>query len=169
MRKANDMASTDNFDPLLASPFDALRSEMARLDAPRCVEKELMQAFAQQFPRKPRWYSKLATPGWSIASSLASAALVLLVFVLSPQAPHLRGGDRPLVGMGDGRAFIALESLERIEAEPSPRMVETQVPRTSLASLGLPVTPENAGDSVKAEMLVAADGEPLALRLTSIN
>jgi hypothetical protein len=164
------MASTDNIDPLLASPFDALRSEMARLDAPRCVEKELMQAFAQQFPRKPRWYARLATPGWSIASSLASAALVLLVFVFSPQAPHLRGGEgRPLVGTGDGGAFIALESLERIEAEPSPRMVETQVPRTSLASLGLPVTPENAGDSVKAEMLVAADGEPLALRLTSIN
>jgi hypothetical protein len=48
-------------------------------------------------------------------------------------------------------------------------MVETEVPRTTLASLGLPVTPENAGDSVKAEMLVAADGEPLALRLSSIN
>jgi hypothetical protein len=68
-----------------------------------------------------------------------------------------------------GGAFIALESLERIEAEPSPRMVETQVPRTSLAALGLPVTPENAGDSVKAEMLIAADGEPLALRLSSVN
>jgi hypothetical protein len=164
------MANLDTNDPLLASPFDALRSEMAKLDAPRCVEKELMQAFAQQFPRKQRWYAKLATPRWSIAGSLASAALVLLVFVLAPQAPHLRGGEgRPLAGVDSGGAFIALESLERIEAEPSPRMVETQVPRTSLAALGLPVTPENAGDSVKAEMLVAADGEPLALRLSSVN
>jgi hypothetical protein len=163
------MATLEPNDPLLASPFDALRNEMAKLDAPRCVEKELMQAFAQQFPRKPRWYAKLATPGWSIAGSLASVALVLLVFVLAPQAPHLRGENRPLAGVDGGGAFIALESLERIEAEPSPRMVETQVPRTSLASLGLPVTPENAGDSVKAEMLVAADGEPLALRLTSVN
>jgi hypothetical protein len=159
----------DTNDNVLASPFDALRSEMAKLDAPRCVEKELMQAFAQQFPRKQRWFAKLATPGWSIAGSLASAALVLLVFVLAPQAPHLRGEGRPLLGVGSGGAFIALESLERIEAEPSPRMIETQVPRTSLAGLGLPVTPENAGDSVKAEMLVAADGEPLALRLTSVN
>jgi hypothetical protein len=48
-------------------------------------------------------------------------------------------------------------------------MVETEVPRTALAPLGLSVTPENAGESVRAEMLVAADGEPLALRLSSIN
>jgi hypothetical protein len=48
-------------------------------------------------------------------------------------------------------------------------MVETEVPRSSLASLGLPLTPDNAGDSVKAEMLVAADGQPLALRLSSVN
>jgi hypothetical protein len=46
-------------------------------------------------------------------------------------------------------------------------MIETEVPRMELASLGVPVTPENAGDSVLAEMLVSADGQPLALRLTS--
>jgi hypothetical protein len=164
------MASKDTNEPLLASPFDALRNEMARLNAPRCVEKELMQAFAQQFPPKKRWWTRLSTPQWSIAGSLASAACAVLLFLLAPTGPHLRGGEGgPLVGMDSGRAFIALESLERIEAEPSPRMVETEVPRTALAPLGLPVTPENAGDSVKAEMLVAADGEPLALRLSSVN
>jgi hypothetical protein len=157
-------------EPLLASPFDALRSEMATMNAPRCVEKELMQAFAAQFPRTPRWYEKLRTPRWSIAGSLASAAVVVLLFALAPQSPHLRDSDgAPLIGRNSGGAFIALESLERIEQEPSPRMVETQVPRTALAPLGVTVTPENAGDTVKAEMLVAADGEPLALRLSSIN
>jgi hypothetical protein len=33
----------------------------------------------------------------------------------------------------------------------------------------VPLTPENAGDIVKAEMLLGADGQPLALRLTSLN
>ena len=33
---------------------------------------------------------------------------------------------------------------------------------------GVPLTPENAGDSVRAEMLVAADGQPLALRLSAL-
>jgi hypothetical protein len=48
-------------------------------------------------------------------------------------------------------------------------MVQAQVPRAALASLGVAITPENAGDSVKAEMLVGANGHPLALRLTSLN
>ena len=68
-----------------------------------------------------------------------------------------------------GGAFIALDSFERIEAEPAPRLVETEVPRTMLAALGLPATPENAGDAVRAEMLVGAGGEPLALRLSSLS
>jgi hypothetical protein len=46
-------------------------------------------------------------------------------------------------------------------------MVAADVPRASLAALGVPLTPENAGDSVRAEMLVAADGRPLALRLSA--
>jgi hypothetical protein len=164
------MDTNDPNDPILASPFDALKRDMAKLDAPRGVEKALMQAFARQYPRHQRWRARLATPRWSIAGSLASVALVMLVFALAPQLPHLRGGDAtPLEAHDAGGAFIALQSLERIEQEPSPRVVEADVPRAVLAPLGLPVTPENAGDSVKAELLVAADGQPLALRLTAIN
>ena len=70
--------------------------------------------------------------------------------------------------LDDNGPFIALDSAERIAAEPAPRLVAADVPRTSLAALGLPLTPENAGDSVRAEMLVAADGAPLALRLSAI-
>lgn len=169
------MDTNDRSTPLLASPLAALRDELAGLSAPPGVEKELMQAFARQFPRKPRWYQgwrrKLATPSWSIGVSSAGAALVALLFVLAPGVPgRLHGGDsRPLAGRDSGAAFIALDSLERIEQEPAPRMVATEVPRTALAPLGLPVTPENAGDSVMAELLVAADGHPLALRLSSID
>jgi hypothetical protein len=158
-------------DSILDSPMAALRQEMARMNTPRYVEKELMQAFAGQFPRKPRWWHRFATPGWSLAGSFASVALVVLVFGLS-------GGGLRAPGAGDARAlvsrdgegvFIALDSAERIEAEPTPRMIETQVPRSTLASFGVSVTPENAGDQVKAEMLVASDGSPLALRLTSLD
>jgi hypothetical protein len=165
------MDTNDTPDPALAPHFDALRREMASLDSPRRVETELMQAFAQQFPSKPRWYQKLATPKWSIGASLGSIATVAVVFMLSLHAPMRSGAGvgAPLVGQDNGVAFIALESLERIEQEPAPRMVETEVPRTALAPLGVPVTPENAGDTVKAEMLVASDGQPLALRLTSLN
>ena len=60
--------------------------------------------------------------------------------------------------------FIALQSLEQIALEPQPRLIETAVPRMWLASYGVPVSPEVAGDSLRAEMLVSANGQPLAMR-----
>jgi hypothetical protein len=158
-------------DSILDAPMGALRQEMARMNTPRYVEKELMQAFAEQFPPKARWYHRFATPGWSLATSFASVALVVLAFGLSggPRVPGGTGGAQPLVSRDGGGVFIALDSAERIEAEPAPRMIATQVPRSTLASFGVSVTPENAGDQVKAEMLVGSDGAPLALRLTSLD
>jgi hypothetical protein len=162
-------------DPL----FDALRGEMDKLDAPHGVEKELMQAFARQFrPRpwyRPRWYQALTPRGRVLGGGLSAACVAVLAFSLSLQLPHGAAPDssahrRPLVSRADdGGLFIALEPIERIEQEPAPRMVETVVARTSLAALGVPLTPDNAGDAVKAEMLLASDGQPLALRLSSVD
>jgi hypothetical protein len=158
-------------DSILDAPMGALRQEMGRMNTPRYVEKELMQAFAEQFPPKARWYHRFATPGWSLATSFASVALVVLAFGLSGGAMHMPGGGdaQGLVSRDSEGVFIALDSAERIEAEPAPRMIATQVPRSTLASFGVSVTPENAADQVKAEMLVGSDGSPLALRLTSLD
>ena len=162
------MNKDEAHDALLASPFDTLRGALAAQHTPPGVEKELMAAFARQYPKKP-WYRRLSGAQWGMAGGLGSTAMGVTVFMLSLHVPLQVGGNGgpPLVGFDNGAAFIALESLERIEQEPSPRMVETEVPRTALASLGVPLTPENAGDSVRAEMLVSADGQPLALRLSN--
>jgi hypothetical protein len=163
------MDNREPLDPL----FDALRGEMAKLDAPRGVEKELMQAFARQHPEQ-RWYRKLAARRWALAGGLSTAVAAVAVFGLVLHHPRLTGdlnaGRRAMVSHdGGGGLFIALESPERIEQDPAPRMVETEVSRSSLAPLGVPLTPENAGDTVRAEMLLGADGQPLAVRLTSID
>ena len=150
----------------LDGSLGALRADMANLDAPRGVETALMAAFARQHPRT-RWYQRIARPQWALAGAGSLAALAVAVMLaLNPPAPML--ADAPQLVQRDGRGeFIALESLEVIEGEANPRMIETEVPRMELASLGVLVTPENAGESVLAEMLVSADGLPLALRLTS--
>jgi len=171
MRKTDDMEPRD---PLFDAMFDPLRIEMDTLDTPRGVETELMQAFARQFPRKRRWYQALSGTDWMLGGSVAAAALALAVAVpmLAPPArtgAAADGGKSLLARDDDGGMFIALDSLERIEQEPAPRMVETEVPRSSLAALGVPLTPDNAGDAVKAELLVASDGQPLALRLSAVN
>lgn len=155
----------DNPDTL-APCFAALRSELAGLDAPRCVEKELMQAFTRQFAPPKRWYHALSLPQWGTAGALCSLTVVAMLLALSPhQAVSVSG--QPLVSIDKGGAFVALDTLERIESEPDAQLVEAELPRTELASLGVAVDPGNALDTVRAEMLVAADGHPLAVRLSS--
>ena len=136
------------------------------MNAPPGVRKELMAEFAK-LHRPRRWYQAIPA-SWRIAGGFGSVAAVVLVFMLALHAPSRTAHDAtaPAIGRDDsGAVFIALDSFERIELEPAPRMVEATVPRTTLASLGVPVSPENAGDMVHAEMLVGADGHPLALRL----
>jgi len=156
--------------PDLELPLAQLRTGMADIDTPRCVEKELMQAFAAQFAQRQPWYWRLGLLEWSAAGigGLASV-MVAALLLMSPQLPNRLHESNALVRIDNGAAFIALDSFERIEAEPAPRLVETEVPRTMLAALGLPATPENVGDAVRAEMLVGAGGEPLALRLSSLS
>ncbi|QNA98635.1 hypothetical protein [Massilia sp. Se16.2.3] len=142
-----------------------LREALSAVDTPRCVDKELMQAFQAQFSRRPR-YRRLGALEW-IATALAGGlGAAMLALLLVP--PRLAGDgypQAPLLRLDDGGAFVALDSLERIEREPAPRLVAADLPRTVLATLGLPIDPEYAGDSIRAEMLVDAAGEPLALRL----
>ncbi|MGZ8320668.1 MAG: hypothetical protein ACXWVD_16330 [Telluria sp.] len=150
-------------DARLDAAIRELKQEMAACAAPRGVEKELMAAFALQH-RRPRWYQRLSPLRWAVAAGLAGA-LALPVFLATLPAPD---GAALLAGRDAGGDFFAIESLDTIEREPNPRVIEADLPRTELASLGVPVSPENAGESVRAEMLVSADGRPLAFRLSSI-
>lgn len=164
----NPRDMNDNPDARLAAGLAALRGELAGLAAPRCVEKELLQAFDRQFKPRRRWYHALSLPQWGAAGALCSLTVVVLLLA---QAPHeaVRVSGQPLVSIDKGGAFVALDSLERIEAEPDAQLVEADVPRTALAPFGVPVSPDNAADTVRAEMLVAADGQPLAVRISSTN
>lgn len=162
------MDTHDTPAPELDAALAALRRELAAIDTPSGVEQELMAAFGARLAPRPRWYRRLTPTDWSMAGSVAAAVLAVLALAQLPQAGPPAGAT-PQAGRDSGGAFIALESLERIAQEPSPRVLETAVPRTLLGPLGVQVTPENAGDSVLAEMLVAADGRPLALRLSSLN
>lgn len=154
-------------DPALAAHFATLRSALAGHDTPRCVEKELLQAFARQFPRKRPWWRRLSLPQWGTAGALGSLTAVALLLALAPHRAVTIGP--PVIGVDDGAAFIALESLERIASEPRTRVVEAELPQSALAPLGLPVDPQSAGDAVRAEMLMSEDGHPLAVRLSAVD
>lgn len=160
------MDTHDTHDDRLAARFAQLRQAMQEHQAPPGVEKELMDAFRKQHAAR-RWYRRISPGSWGLAG-VGSACAAALVLMVTLQGARQGGADAlPLVYRDGGAAFIALDSLERIENEPAPRLVEAELPGSALADAGVPVSPENAGRPVRAEMLVSGDGEPLAVRLTS--
>ncbi|MES2128323.1 MAG: hypothetical protein V4463_13730 [Pseudomonadota bacterium] len=150
-------------DPQLQAHFDALRAGVASMSSPPAVEQALLAAFARQHTPRP-WYRRLSLPQWGMAGVGSGAVALLALLLLVQPGTH---GPVQLITRDDGGTFLALEPLDRIEQEPAPRMVETELPRSALTAIGLPVSPETAGESVRAEMLVAADGAPLAVRLST--
>jgi hypothetical protein len=155
-------------DEVLHAPLHTLRRELDRHNAPPGVEKELMAAFAARFPRK-RWYQKLSMAQWGMAGtgSAATAVLALIVTLHAPlpQAPDQAAAFAAAASRDGGAAFIALQPVEQIAQEQSPQVVQTELTGEALAAAGVAVSPEQAGETVLAEMLVSSDGEPLALRI----
>lgn len=162
---------TPEQEQMLDRSFDALREETEALAAPARLEADLMAAFRKHHLRRAaqqRWRDALGqwfAPGFALAASLGMSAWMVLApmaQVAAPGNPMTIAPDDPAAGAE--APFIALQSLEQIALEPRPRLVETAVPRMLLASYGVPVSPESAGDSVHAELLVSANGQPLAMR-----
>ena len=140
-----------------------LRDAMASTSAPATLEPALMSAFRRLHTRNAikQRVAQWSAPGMALAACIGMSAWLFLL----PLAPISVQVLPATFGNADHETpFVALQSLEQIALEPSPRVVGTTVPRMWLAAYGVPVNPENAGDSVRAEMLVSANGQPLAMR-----
>ena len=171
MNKPQDTGKipTPTQENLLDLQLASLRAATAHIDTPPRVEAALMAAFQLQSrgaqARNRRWREFVLqwfAPGIALAASAGMSAWM----VLAPMArPAL---DPPLNPVTDFTSadipFIALQSLEQIALEPRLRVIETSVPRMWLASYGVAINPETAGETMRAEMLVSANGQPLAMR-----
>lgn len=157
-------------DPQLDAALRTLREHTATLAAPRAVEDALLAAFAQQHPvKKARWFAQWTMPAWGAGMGLAGLAGAVLTTMLLLAVPSHPPALAPVhASADDGGDFFALASAEHIALEPAPQLVETDIARTALAALGMPLSPDNAGDLVRAQFLVGADGRPLALRLLPV-
>lgn len=154
----------DDFpDPHLDAQLRALHEHTLALETPRAVEDALLAAFARQ--HRPRRFRRFAWPRWNPGFGLAGLAVMVFAFMLVLASPPRALPPQWTATVEGAEEFIALDSAEHIALEPAPRLVETDVSRIALASLGVPLSPDNAGDLVRAQFLVGADGHPLALRL----
>lgn len=82
-----------------------------------------------------------------------------------PRAPKARPASRE-AGRAEEIAtdFIPLMNGGQFAPEDGGQLVRVELPRTALASFGLPVNPERAGERVKADVLMGEDGMARAIR-----
>lgn len=111
-------------------------------------------------------FGQLGVPAAALALSLGFAGWMTLAPLMTPwigPAPNL---NHPAAQSESADApFIALQPMERIAQERDATVVTTTFPRALLANYGLPVSPERAGEPVRADMLLSNSGQPLALRI----
>jgi hypothetical protein len=115
--------------------------------------------------------------GWG----MAIAATLALAIVLAPKqkttvkegspAPNKASAISNAIEV-DGETFIALPYSNPDLSASAPRIVQMQVPASSLADIGIaldPVTNEvlNQDRSVLADVLLGADGQPLGVHVVS--
>ncbi len=144
---------------LLDSRLDDLKRALGSLQAPAAIEDELVARYRGK--HRPSTRPRL----WWVPPLALAATIALVSWMV--RAPIPASPAAVPAASEDPGPFLALKPLERIALEPSTTVVSTEFPRALLADWGLPVSPDRAGEPVRAEMLYSADGEPLAIRLTN--
>ncbi len=149
--------------------LDHLRAQLLMHNTPANVHAAVMKRFAKKHSAGPFSFrfgnvGQWLAPGTALAASVAMSAWMLLS-PLAAITPAITNDAR--LSRGNNAPFFALQSLEQIALEPNPRLIETQIPKMMLANMGMAVSPEMIGESLRAEMLVSAAGQPLALRFTA--
>ena len=179
MNKLQDTARflTPAQENLLDLQLAHLRAAVGNVETPPRVEAALMVALqspSRGARAKRRHWREFVLQWFAPGIALAATAGMSAWMVLAPMTrPVLDPALTPGTPVADFTSadftstdspFIALQSLEQIAREPRPRVIETRVPLMWLASYGVAINPETAGESMRAEMLVSANGQPLAMR-----
>lgn len=155
-------------DAVLDSALQQLRQDSAALRTPPAVEKALMAAFAAR-QRKLRWQRfvrQTLTPLIAVSATATVAAFMVFSPVqLAPVQDVKLTNESLAYQAAEGTPFVALATAEQIASDPSPHVVQAELPRAWLAGAGVPVAPDMAGLDVRAELLVGSNGEALAVRL----
>lgn len=139
-----------------------LQRELATVKAPAALEGALMAKYRRHHRSEQRPFL------WWMPPLALAATIALVAWIIRSSVPPMAAAVQArteIASPADDAPFLALKPLERIALEPGTTVVATEFPRALLADWGLPVSPDRAGEPVRAEMLYSADGEALAVRL----
>lgn len=161
-----------------------MAGQMSRIEAPGRVEAELRTAFrahakmgasgSRSLQARSRWMPVLT---WAAA---AAALVAVAFFLVRGRAPELaplvpRGAEMAMAGMpaeieNEGgtptveSGFIPLPNAAQIDPNEEVNLVRVEVPRSAMIALGYDVKPEEASQSVQADVMLGNDGLARAVR-----
>ena len=148
----------------LTDALAELRGDIASQTPPDEIATKLRAAFARRTRGSRRW-EKVNLFGLPLA---IAAILALVSWTLRVPLPTIDPTRSPAVDAtmrGEiGTAFFPLVPLNQIAQNTDTRVIPVSLPRTALASFGLPIDPARAAEPVAGEMLVTETGSPLAVR-----
>ncbi|MFN0182717.1 MAG: hypothetical protein ACKVQR_02750 [Aquabacterium sp.] len=111
---------------------------------------------------QPLWQRWLAGSGAALC--LVALTLSVVLMLSAPPLPAPPGAAAPASGFLPVVSAQRLAELAAADVGPS-WVVPGEWPRERLAAFGLPYDPARAGETVRAELLVHASGDVLAVRL----
>jgi hypothetical protein len=162
----------------LADPLHRGAAELRGLAPPEDLLQKVHRRLHTEGPavwRQPPLAARLAAAlrerlhGWR-GAALAAACAALLVLVVLPSDPFEPGPDEAAPRWSRMAGFVPVAGHEhwRRAAEAAPGqvwLVPAEMPRERLAVLGLPYDPARVGERVRAQLLVHASGDVLAVRV----
>lgn len=156
-----------HLDPIQDAVLDRRLAELNREISRHAPPAALEAALVAKFRRTRRPERARPRLWWMPPLALAATLGVMSWMVRGPMPANPAARSLPPLVEAGETPFLALKPMERIALEPATTVVATEFPRALLADWGLPVSPDRAGELVRAEMLYSAEGEALAVRLVN--
>jgi hypothetical protein len=162
----------------------AVAGQLSRVEAPARVEANLRAAFRAHSGTEPgSSRSTRARAHWIPVLTWATAAAALLavaLFLVRGRQPEIvppasHGVQLAMAGMpadieteGGSQAgesgFIPLPNAAQIGPNEEVNLVRVEVPRSAMIALGYDIKPEEASQSVQADVMLGNDGLARAVR-----
>jgi hypothetical protein len=156
----------------LAAGLRSLAEEQVHIEAPSRVEARLIAAFRAQAGvpagRAVRRWIPAAT--WAAA---VAAMIAVGMFLVRDRETETRGNAPHRVEVAaiesatdfatdDG--FLPLPGAAQLVSADDVNVVHVELPRSAMMQVGIEVNPDRAGETVRADVMVGADGVARAVR-----
>jgi hypothetical protein len=168
----------------LAAGLHSMGEEWRQTEAPSRVETGLMAAFRSQAgyrvqrPFARSWWTPVVAWASVAAATVALAVVLVRGYRPAPASPGTVAAPHrtvlPVLQMAAvedddasalGEGFVRLPNAPRIEPNEDYNVVRVEVPGSAMIEAGISLGEDRAAETVLADVALAADGTPRAVRL----